>query len=252
MINTIAKTARISTKTIRDGSVFGRDAFCEKLENKLYNRLSKYKHTQFEYIGDIIRNILPTKLISVEKISKSDEFCSGSVHLANDTQNIIPADVVGYIVTYKNNYKKEHFGGVAIDVLMHEVHHLFNYFTHPKIPARILKISKLPSDKYNFQEFFVKHFQSPKTPKDCAIATEKLISENDKYKIDLLQYFRYKIIDEIGAYNSGKEFLFKYRQKHPKNKNKEYSDQVKILHLREKLDLISDMLKDAIKAERQK
>lgn len=251
MIRTIAGTARIATKVIKDGSVAGRDKFCEKLEDKLYRKLTKYKRTQFEYIGKNIQQILPAKLIMVEKIPKEDEFYSGSVLLANDAQKIIPADVVGYIVSYKNNSKKEHFGGVAIDVLMHEAHHLFNYFTHPKIPNRIFKISKLISD-VDFQKFFTDNFQSPIKPEACKFAVKNLIKKNDKNKIDLLQYFRYKIIDEIGAYNSGKKYLMEYRQKHSNDRYEEYFDQVKVLHLQEKLDLISDMLRKSLKEERQK
>lgn len=251
MIRTIAGTARIATKVIKDGSVAGRDKFCEKLEDKLYNRLVKYKRTQFDYIGKSLHSILPTKLIQVEKLPQSENIYNGAVMLAQEAEKTIPADIVGYIVSYKNNSKKEHFGGVAIDVLMHEVHHLFNYFTHPKIPNRIFKISKLISD-VDFQKFFTDNFQSPINPEACKSAVKNLISKNDKNKINLLQYFRYKIIDEIGAYNSGKKYLMKYRQKHSNDRYEEYFDQVKVLHLQEKLDLISDMLRKSLKEERQK
>ena len=57
MIRTIAGTARISTKIIKDGSITGRDKYCQKLEDKLYRRLEKYKRTQFDYIGKNIHEI---------------------------------------------------------------------------------------------------------------------------------------------------------------------------------------------------
>ena len=251
MIRTIASTARIATKIIKDGSVAGRDKFCKKLEDKLYNRLAKYKRTQFDYIGKNLQSILPYKLIQVEKLPQSDNIYNGAVMLAQEAERTIPADVVGYIVSYKNNSKKEHFGGVAIDVLMHEAHHLFNYLTHPKIPSRIFKVSKIVSE-YDFQKFFTDNFQSTVKPEVCEAAVKNLISKNDKNKMDLLQYFRYKIIDETGAYNSGKKYLTKYRQKHSNDRYEEYFDQVKVLHLQEKLDLISDMLRQLLKEERQK
>lgn len=248
MIRTIAGTARISTKIIKDGSNSGRDKFCQKLEDKLYNRLKKYKHTQFNYIGKNICEILPTKLIQIEKLPPdSEDIYNGMVALAQETKKTIPADIVGYIVTLKPNCKKEHFGGVSIEVLMHEIHHLFNYFTHPKIPNRIYKVSKFLSGNNNFEDFFVKHFQSPMPPNKCKKETRKLLKEEKTHQIDLLQYFRYKLIDEIGAYKSGEHYA---DLNHSKPRNKCQSN-INIFYLNNKLENITIMLRNALKKERK-
>ena len=96
MIKTIAGTARISTRIIKDGSVAGRDRFCEKLEQKFYNHIEKYKHSQFDYIGKSLQLILPYKLIQVEKLPQNENIYSGAVMLANEVERTIPADIAQY------------------------------------------------------------------------------------------------------------------------------------------------------------
>ena len=246
MIKTLASTAKISTKIIKDGSNTGRDKYCQKLEDKLYKRLKKYKRTQFDYIGKNVHEIVPTKLIQIEKLPESFENCNGYVCLAQEVEKTIPADIVGYIVGFKQNGKKNQFGGVKMEVLMHEMHHLFNYLTHPKIPSRIYKVSNLPS-KNNFEKFFVEHFQSPMPPKKCKEATEKLLKREKKHKINILQYFRYKLIDEIGAYHSGEHYSDLYSLK-----SKEYSqNNVDVMQLDIKLKDVTAILKKTLKTERE-
>lgn len=250
MIRTIAGTARISTKIIKDGSVAGRDCFCEKLEQKFYNRIEKYKHSQFDYIGKSLHSILPTKLIQVEKIPPKESIYNGAVILAQEVERTIPADIVGYIVSLKPGAKKNHFGGVSMEVLMHEIRHLFHYFTNPKIPNRIYRVSKLREGENNFEQFFVNNFQSPVRPSISKIETEKLLKKEKMYKVDILQFLRYKLIDEIGAYNSGEKFAAQYRAKKTPQTELDCQSQIQTLFLREKLAMISDMLKNTLKAER--
>jgi hypothetical protein len=250
MIRTIASTARISTKIIKDGSVAGRDAYCKELENNFFNRIEKYKRSQFDYIGKNINKILPTKLIQVEKLSLNKNIYTGAVMLASDSTKIIPADIVGYIVALKPQKIKEHFGGVSIGVLMHEMHHLFNYFTHPKIPNRIYKVSKIPAQDTNFEKFFVDNFQSPLLPSKCETKTEQLLKNFSTHKSDILQFFRYKLIDEIGAYYIGEKFANLHRSKLLQKQALPLESLVDVLYLREKLVMITDMLKTVLKSER--
>jgi len=249
MIQTIAGTARIATKIIKNGSVAGRDAFCQKLENQLFTSLEKYQHTQFDYIEKNIRKFLPDKYIWVEKLPKSKKKYGGSVMLAREKERTIPADIIGYILTYKTGAPKEHFGGVRIEVLMHEIHHLFNYFTHPKVPNRIYKVSKIPSEK-NFERFFVEHFQSPMPPHKCKTQTEKLLENQKDYKIDILQYLRYKLIDEIGAYETGEMYRDLYHLKHIHKPRPAIDSHIQTMCLHSKLADITAMLKQALKNER--
>ncbi len=250
MIRTIASTARIATKIIKDGSNSGRDKYCQKLEDKLYNRLKKYKRTQFDYIGKNVHEILPTKLIQVEKLPETFENCNGVVSLAQEVEKTVPADIVGYIVGYivgfNKDGKKKQFGGVKMEVLMHEMHHLFNYLTHPKVPNRIYKVSKI-SSKINFEKFFVENFQSTMPPKKCKEATKKLLKREEKHKIDILQYFRYKLIDEIGAYRSGEHYSNLYS-----SKSKEcFQSNIDAMQLETKLNDVTAILKKTLKTERE-
>jgi hypothetical protein len=252
MIRTIAGTARISTKVIKDGSVAGRDCYCEKLEQKFYNRIEKYKHSQFDYIGKNLHSILPYKLIQVEKLPQSENIYSGAVMLAEELERTIPADIVGYIVSLKSGAKKNHFGGVSIEVLMHEIRHLFHYFTNPKIPNRIYRVSKLRDGENNFEQFFVNNFQSPVRPAISKVKTEDLLKEVKTHNVDILQFLRYKLIEEIGAYNSGEKFSAQYRsKKFPKTEYEYQQSQIQTLFLREKLAMVTDLLKSTLKAERE-
>lgn len=250
MIRTIASTARISTKIIKDGSVAGRDAYCKKLENRFFNKIEKYKRSKFDYIAKNLIEMLPAKIIQVEKYPPNENIYNGAVVLGREVKRTIPADVLGYIVLLKTGQKSEHFGGVNINVLMHEIHHLFSYFTHPKVPSRIFRVSKLPTEN-NFEKFFVENFQSPMTPKKCKEQTQKMLEQEENHKIDILQHIRYKLTDEIGAYCTGEEYAHLYRTKHS-NKPEQYCESmVQTLFLREKLVMITDMLKTALKTERE-
>lgn len=250
MIRTIAGTARISTKIIKDGSVAGRDRFCKKLEDKFYNKIEQYKRSQFDYIDKNLKEILPTKLIRVEKLSPDKNIYNGFVSLATELEKTIPADVVGYFVAFKTGAKKPNFGGVSIEVLMHEIHHLFSHFTHPKFPNRTYKVSKI-SPENNFEKFFVEHFQSPMYPSKCRKMTEELLEKEKEHKIDLLQYFRYKLIDEISAYKSGEEYAYLHRSKYSPEAQSYFDSQIQALFLRDKLADITEMLKNALKTERE-
>ncbi len=251
MIKSITGTARISTKIIRDGSVSGRDRYCRELEDKLYNRLEKYKHTKFDYIEKNICEILPTKCIQVKKYPKEETKYNGSVFLGQEVINTIPAGIAGYFVLLKANCKKVQFGGVSFETLMHEAHHLFSYFTHPKVPSRIFKSSKISKNE-NFEQFFVDHFQSFEPSEKCISETKKLLKKYKKDRINLLQLFRYKLMEEIGAYKSGQHYSDKYAASKSIKNYKPSNNMIKFMHLEEKLDIISDLLKKSIDKERAK
>ena len=251
MMRILAGTARISTKIIKDGSVKGRNEFCQKLENKFYNRIKYYKHRSFSCIEENIKEILPTKLVQVEKLPDDFERYNGAVLLANEANKPLPAEVVGYIVALKPNSKKEHICGVSVEVLMHEIHHLFHHMTHPKIPNRIYKVSKLSKD-FNFEQFFVEHFQSSMLPWKCKEETEKLLEKEKEHKIDLLQYFRYKLIDEIGAYETGETYANLNRSMKKKNPTTTLESRIQTMYLHSKLADITIMLQNALNVERKK
>ena len=125
------------------------------------------------------------------------------------------------------------------------------YFTNPKIPNRIYKVSKLRDGENNFEQFFVNNFQSPVRPSISKVETEKLLKKETVHNVDILQFLRYKLIEEIGAYNSGEKFSAQYRTKKSHQEDYDCQSQIQTLFLREKLSMITDMLKNVLKTERE-
>ena len=158
---------------------------------------------------------------------------------------------MGYFMLLKANCKKVQFGGVSFETLMHEAHHLFSYFTHPKVPNRILKTSKISKNE-NFEQFFVDHFQSFEPSEKCISETKKILKKYEKDKINILQLFRYKLMNEIGAYKSGQHYSDKYAAGKSIKNYKPSNNMIKFMHLEEKLDIISDLLKKSLDKERAK
>ena len=87
-------------------------------------------------------------------------------------------------------------------------------------------------------------------PSKCETKTEQLLQKMPEHKVDILQFLRYKLIDEIGAYYSGEKFEDFFNTKLSKKSDPYFESQVDILYLREKLVMITDMLKTVLKAKR--
>ena len=150
------------------------------------------------------------------------------------------------------NRNDEHFAGVFTDTLMHETDHLFSYLTNPKYVKRLIKVSQNNETAQDCEQFFINNIQSPVDKNvfesNLNKFTDELISKTEI--TDILQNFRYKTINEINAYNAGKKFLFKERLLNPQKNYPEYHDQTEILHLKEKLDILSKLLREKIQTER--
>ncbi len=254
----IGKTARISRKFIKDGSVSGRYDCVRKLEDKFYQRIKQYKSANkdsFEHINKAYsyvlegQNTIITIPLSPDKANYSVVCPAENPALSNGTRNIL-----GYIMELLVNRTDEHFAGVFIDTLMHETDHLFSYLTNPKYVKRLIKVSQNNTTAQDCEKFFINNIQSPVSTDIFEGKLNTFIKNkiDETELIDILQNFRYKTINEINAYNTGKEYLFKERLSTPQKKYPQYYDQVEILKLKEKLDILNEVLQKTIQTERNK
>ena len=162
-------------------------------------------------------------------------------------------NITGYVVKLNNTHTQEDFAGVNIEVLMHESDHLFSYFTNPKYVQRLIKVSKSETEELCYEKFFTDYFQSPISTEECTSALKDFITNlvPKEQKIDVLQNFRYKLINEINGYNTGNKYLRKERELYPDKEYPAIFNQVQIMHLKEKLKMLSEILKETIQEERK-
>ncbi len=134
-------------------------------------------------------------------------------------------------------YKKK-----SMFIIMHETFHLFRHLTTPKFQARVKSI------KYADYEFYQDTiYKKVSTLKKLFNWQDKLTKKIDQYldtipkdkQIDVLQYFRYRTIDEALAINES----VKYSNK--KNLNKKFA-------YKEKYEIIERLLIEKMKELRGK
>lgn len=113
-------------------------------------------------------------------------------------------------------------------VIMHETFHVFRHITTPKVQKRIKSI------KLNDYEFYQKTiYQKVSTLEKMFNWQDKLAKKINQYldtvpkekQIDVLQYFRYRTIDEALAYNE----CAKYSTKKNYNKKFAFEEKYKII-----------------------
>ena len=253
----IGKTARLPGKFIKNGSLSDRYKCVQELEDKFYQRIQRYKSAgkdAFEYINKAYsyvlegKNIIQTIPLSPEKANFSVVYPAENAISKNGTRNIL-----GYIVELLVNRTDEQFAGVFTDTLMHETDHLFSYLTNPKYVTRIIKVSQNSTTAENCEKFFINNIQSPVNINSFERKLNRFVKNeiSKSQLIDILQNFRYKTINEINAYNTGKKYLFKERLSNPERIYPQYHDQVEIQNLRGKFDILNEVLRKTLQTERK-
>lgn len=246
MIRIIAPTAKLNTKFIKSGTVEGRYKVVQKLEEKFYNRIKRYKKAgkdSFEYISKAYNYVLEDRIaLRVDKIPSSSTENS-AVWSGHDLSKKHPEDVIGYLVKYRTDYPNEGFAGVRMDILMHESNHLFTNITNPKYVVRLNNVAKIDKN-FKFMDFFITHFQSLMTPKECAQKTEELLKHiPEEQQVNVLQNFRYNLIKEITAYDSGNRYYERDELFKPKEGNDFCPNPVELMGMREKLADVTERLR---------
>jgi len=253
----IANSARINAKYIKNGSVQGRYECVQKLEDKFYTRINQYKNRNkctFDYIKNAYSYVLEGNKTVVTHPLNADTANYSGVWLAeNPERKNGTRTILGYFVELLVNRKNEDFAGVSIDTLMHESDHLFSYLTNPKYIKRMLKVSEYENEKQSYEKFFVNNIQSPMKPEEFKTKLYHFIKIDtpDEIQIDVLQNFRYKLINEINAYNAGMKYTTKYRNLNPDKIYEPYYNQVEVLNLNEKLDIVTKLTETSIAETRK-
>lgn len=258
----ILKTGKILISQLDgNGSVEGRYKYAQKLTEQFYNQVKdEFGHHDVTHktIKQVYLKVLPPhKRIEVEKL-ENDAYIKGSVYVGSNKKG----NIEGYGVRLKPNYYSnvKGLGLQEFGTLMHESDHLFSMFTNPKYVQRmiIMNINRYRNKKYF--NFFDKELQSVKkrNRKDFIPVLQKKLEKFFKnlsadQKINTLQEFRYRLINERNAYQTGNYYQAAIEEYHPNVLSQKTKPQdIRMFHFDEKIQVISEMLKNAIKTEREK
>lgn len=258
----ILKTAFIPISQIKPyGSVEGRYKHTQNLMAEFYNNIKdefSSHDVPLKNVKKAYLKVLPShKRIEVQKIKRGANI-GGQVNIGiNEKGNI-----AGYIVNLKPNYygAVQGLGLQEFGTLMHETDHLFSYFTNPKYIQRIITMTEKGYRNKKYFQFFDKELQSTKKQnrKDFATVLHKKLenyfkNKSSDEKINTLQDFRYRLLNEKNAYNTGNSYQTAIEDYHPGVLSlKTEPLPVWKFHFDEKLKVISDMLKEALQSERKK
>lgn len=244
----IAKSAKLPLDFCR-GNVLQREKNVLNMSKKLYKigKSSEFrKETNLNiFLDKTIKRILPSK-IKFKIYGITEEQADGS-------------KAVCVFKMAKGDKLKSYellFADCSNENVAHETYHLFNGINNPKMLIRQLKHQyNTPAINYYFNEIYnvfeeksLKSFK--KLFKDNL--TEMLCSGKNEKIIDLLQFYRYSVKDEIGALNTG----IKYAKKSSTNiieyvKHCLTGRFYKKLRLPQKLEIIEEILGETLKKERE-
>lgn len=256
----VLKTAKFPVNQYRgQGSPNERYHYAQKLTADFYDlakdefgtydvKLSKIKKLYLKLLS-------PHKRIEVSGLENNTNATGRVMIGANKKGN-----VEGYFIQIKPNAITKGLSLQEFGTLMHETDHLFSYFTNPKYTQRVIKMTINGYRNKKYHQFFDKELQSAKKQnrKDLiSVLTKKL----DKYfknktndeKINTLQDFRYRLINERNAYNTGNFYQNAIEEYHPKVLSQKTEPiNIKNFYFDEKIEIISKMLKNTIQEERAK
>lgn len=258
----ILKPAFIPTTQIKpDGSVKGRYKYAQTLMTEFYNTIKDEFGTQdvsLEKVKKAYLKVLPPhKRLEIHKLPQGAPN-DGSVYIGMNKKR----NIEGYIVNLKPNYYGivQGLGLQEFGTLMHETDHLFSYFTNPKYVKRIIIMCEKGYRDKNYFKFFDNELQSVKKQNRNNLKTI-LYKKLEKYfknksldeKINTLQDFRYRLINEKNAYNTGNHYQEAIEAYHPGILSQKTEPlPVRKFYFDEKLKVISNMLKETLQSERKK
>ncbi|MBS6602560.1 MAG: hypothetical protein KH301_02225 [Brachyspira sp.] len=258
----ILKTAFIPISQIKpNGSPEGRYKHAQNLMTDFYNNIKDEFGTHdvpLEKIKKAYLKVLPShKRLEVHKLPQYTPN-DGSVYIGMNKKR----NIEGYIVNLKPNYYGivQGLGLQEFGTLMHESDHLFSYFTNPKYVKRIIIMCENGYRDKNYFKFFDNELQSVKKQnrKDLKSVLYKKLekyfkNKSSAQKINTLQDFRYRLINERNAYNTGNTYQSMIEDYHPGILSQKTSPvKVNRFYFDEKIEVISNMLKNVIRTEREK
>ncbi len=248
----LTKTAKLPLRVIK-GTAKQRDAMSEKLFFDFCKNISLHignnDRLSVSVIKDCFQNTLPTKIgLQISGVGKifNEKSCiyDGYTGYMVRGKN---RKVVGYNVFCPLDESKKNLELKYLDVLFHEIRHVYDFITNPKSLVRGFFVPKRLQNFYDEKIY----------PKD-AIKLDKLeqrISNQIKrfpyYKrIDFLQEVRSSLQSEINAYNC--ELVYPiFATMHPQHMPmKNIGDGVEYYNFQEKLTICEKLLKKELLAVR--
>lgn len=204
--------------------------FSEKLDDEFL----KSKQLTPKKVEKLIYEVLPEKNICFS-VEKSPE-CENCFSYYSDLKNQILTFLIELKTNSRNKLDKKDKNSI-----LHETWHLFETLLNPKYTARNQLFSDLELDKY--YSFYEKYLYPGKNyPKEAiSINLNSFIKKfNTEKQLHILQSLRYDLIGELNAYTVANNFA-------PEN-----LDICKCYKFEEKINLITDLFKEIIRAHKNK
>jgi len=248
------------------GSETQRNQLAEELNNKLFKIIDnvfeqkgkkrvKWKNPQIEKkeLLDCIKKVIPEVKINI-KYEKDPMYAAFIENILDRTQKT----VVGFTVGLRGPVKK----GQTTYYLRHEMRHIFDNVTQPKIAARNntgILIGRLKNYDKNIDwkhfEFYANDLYQKVQNNDIKNEFNLITKKTNKYfkelnttseeKIEVLQRWRHGLKTELNAYTDEANY---FNKKNPKKHRKEDAG---AYFFEQKIKLLEQMLKDEINAVRK-
>lgn len=240
----LSKTSKLPLSVIR-GNSRKRLQLSEKMFNDFCRRISDGIHGEtisVDVIKDTFIKTVPNKIgIQFRNIGK--KYLDSDFEYEGTTTNMIRGKnrkVSGYVVMLPLDDSNKGLHLTKLNILLHEMKHIYNYITNPKI---------LNAGIYT-PENLVKFYDEKIYPRDeiklekLAERTTNAIKRRPYYtQVNFLQYCRYELKNEISAFNAEK-YYNTLQKEHPELiKRKKFFNDIEFFQMKEKLAIIENLLK---------
>lgn len=200
----IDKIAKFPYEFVK-GSQTGRRQLVRDLNYRFFRNISekfKTKDISFDVFQKTLDETVPfTHKVVVSKSKSNGGFLGINV---DDSFN----KVVGYNMLIPPNAFSGEISLTTADAFMHESAHYFSFMTNPKTVARIAKVYETglhtkTQDFYNSVLYSKKYLSKSEISKKL---DEFLSTLEKQERIDFLQNSRYRLKDELFAYQEGEKY----------------------------------------------
>ncbi len=240
------------------GSLAQRFATADKINNKIFGNVVKLYHDKKNtYPAKIIEQCynfcLPerkTVVLQPMTVYNSEDYCGGVDFLSK--MNMYVGFAIELPVT-----KSDKLHVKTIPTLIHESTHVLDFFLNPKFLKNDVKFNEIKnSDKFwnIYHEYFYESFGKTldEILNNARTNTKNALKEmNPKDRMIFLNFIRYSLQMEQRAYKQDSVYanaLKKIGKPFDKDDLPDYS---KIMHAKEKIQLVEKILADEIKKQRK-
>lgn len=156
--------------------------------------------------------------------------------------------VSGYVVMLPLDDSNKCLKLENLNILLHEMKHIYNYITNPKMLNAGLYTPQKLIDFYDEKIYPRNEIKLEK----LAERTTNAIKRRPYYtQVDFLQYCRYELKNEISAFNAEK-YYNELQKEHPETiKRKRFFNDIEFFQMREKLSIIKNLLKKELSKLRE-